>query len=55
MPGKAAKVVITERQQDVLLAVNRSVSISFQLQQRTWIILLFADINPEPAGLPLKN
>ena len=40
MPGKAAKVVITERQQDVLLTMSRSVTISSQLKQRARIILL---------------
>lgn len=40
MPGKAAKVVITERQRDVLLAMSRSVTIAFQLRQRAPIILL---------------
>lgn len=40
MPGKAAKVVITERQRDVLLAMSRSVTIAFQLRQRAQIILL---------------
>ena len=40
MPGKAAKVVITERQQDILLRLSRSVTIAFQLRQRAQIILL---------------
>jgi transposase len=40
MPGKAARVVITERQQDVLLTMSRSVTIAFQLRQRARIILL---------------
>ena len=40
MPGKAAKVVITERQQDVLQSMSRSVTIAFQLRQRAQIILL---------------
>lgn len=40
MPGKAAKVVITERQQVILLQLSRSVTIAFQLRQRARIILL---------------
>jgi hypothetical protein len=40
MPGKAANVVITVRQQDVLQAMSRSVTISFQLWHRARIILL---------------
>jgi hypothetical protein len=40
MPGKAAKVVITERQQDILRQLSRSVTIAFQLRQRARIILL---------------
>jgi transposase len=40
MPGKAAKVVITERQQDILRQLSRSVTIAFQLRQRAQIILL---------------
>ena len=40
MPGNAAKVVITERQQDILLQLSRSVTIAFQLRQRAQIILL---------------
>ncbi len=40
MPGKAAKVVITKRLQDVLLTMSRSITISFQLRQRAQIILL---------------
>jgi transposase len=40
MPGQAAKVVITERQQDVLLLLSRSVTIAFQLRQRARIIRL---------------
>ena len=40
MPGKAAKVVITERQQVILRQLSRSVTIAFQLRQRAQIILL---------------
>jgi putative transposase len=40
MPGTAAKVVITERQQDILLTMSRSVTIAFQLRQRAQVILL---------------
>ena len=34
MPGKAAKMVITERQQVILRQLSRSVTIAFQLRQR---------------------
>jgi len=40
MPGKAAKVVITERQQDILQLMSRSATIAFRLRQRAQIILL---------------
>lgn len=40
MPGQAAKVIITERQQDILRQLSRSVTIAFQLRQRARIILL---------------
>lgn len=40
MLGKAAKVVITERQRDILQQMSRSVTIAFQLRQRAQIILL---------------
>jgi transposase len=40
MSGKAAKVVITERQQSVLQQMSRSATIAFRLRQRAQIILL---------------
>lgn len=40
MPGSAAKVVVTERQQDVLRRMSRSVTIAFRLGQRAQVILL---------------
>ena len=40
MAGKAAKVVITERQQDVLQKLARATTIAVRLQQRAQIILL---------------
>ena len=40
MAGKAAKVVITERQQDVLQQLSRATTIAVRLQQRAQIILL---------------
>ena len=43
MPGKAAKVVITERQQFVLLKLSRATTIAFRLRQRAQVILLAFD------------
>ena len=40
MAGKAAKVVITERQQDVLQKLARATTVAVRLQQRAQIILL---------------
>jgi putative transposase len=40
MPGKAAKVVVTERQLPVLLEFSKSRSVSFQLAQRAMVIVL---------------
>lgn len=40
MPGKAAKVIITERQQEVLQTIIKSPTASQQLMQRAKIILL---------------
>lgn len=40
MPGKAAKVVVTERQRDLLVEFSKSRTESQQLQQRAEIILL---------------
>ena len=43
MPGKAAKITITERQQDILQTFARSVTASSCLRQRASIILLAFD------------
>ena len=40
MSGKAAKVVITERQQVVLQKLSRATTVAVRLQQRAQIILL---------------
>ena len=40
MSGKAAKVLITERQQAILQQMSRSATIAFRLRQRAGIILL---------------
>jgi transposase len=48
MPGRAAKVVITERQQDVLQTMTRSRTCSQALAQRAGMILLaFAGLDNE--------
>src|SRR4051812_46367605 len=43
MPGKAAKITITERQQDILLTFSRSVTAASRLRQRASIIVLAFD------------
>ncbi len=43
MPGKAAKVVITERQQVILQQLSRSATVAFRLRQRAQVILLAFD------------
>ncbi len=43
MPGKAAKVVITERQQVILQQLSRSTTVAFRLRQRAQVILLAFD------------
>lgn len=43
MPGKAAKITITERQQDILQAFSRSVTAASRLRQRASIIVLAFD------------
>ncbi len=43
MPGKAAKVTITERQQELLQAITRRMTAPQRLVQRAWIILLAFD------------
>ena len=48
MPGKAAKIVITERQQDVLRALRNAPTASSQLRQRASIILLAFDGRDNP-------
>lgn len=40
MPGKAAKVVITERQRAILQQLSRSSTVAFRLRQRAQVILL---------------
>lgn len=49
MPGKAAKVVITERQQDILQRMVRSRSCPQGLARRAHIILLAFDRSPNGA------
>ena len=43
MPGKAAKITITERQKDILQTFSRSVTAPSRLRQRALIILLAFD------------
>ena len=43
MPGKAAKVIITERQHDILLTLRNAVTAPSHLRQRATIILLAFD------------
>ena len=43
MPGKAAKVTITERQQEQLRAITRRTTAPQRLVQRAWIILFAFD------------
>ena len=43
MPGKAAKTVITEQQQEILRAFSRSTTASSRLRQRSSIILMAFD------------
>ena len=43
MPGKAAKVTITERQQEILQTFSRSVTAPSRLRQRAAIIVLAFD------------
>jgi transposase len=43
MPGKAAKLTITERQQDILLTLRNAVTAPSHLRQRATIILLAFD------------
>ena len=43
MPGKAAKILVTERQQDILQTFSRSVTAPSRLRQRACIILLGFD------------
>ena len=40
MPGRAAKITITERQQEILRRLGNSVTASSRLRQRAKIILL---------------
>src|SRR3954468_3152094 len=43
MPGQAAKILITERQQDILRTFSRSVTAPSRLRQRASIIILAFD------------
>src|SRR3954454_12407829 len=43
MPGKAAKITITERQQEILQTFSRSVTAASRLRQRASIIILAFD------------
>src|SRR3954468_2754526 len=43
MPGKAAKITITERQQEILRSLSRSVTAASRLRQRAAIIVLAFD------------
>ena len=43
MPGKAAKIIVTEKQQAILQAFAKSRSVSVSLAQRSTIILLAFD------------
>ena len=53
MSGKAAKVVITERQQVVLQKFSRSKTVAYRLRQRASVILLAFEgkLNSEIEGL----
>ena len=48
MPGKTAKVTITERQQDILRTIQNAPTVSSQLRQRAAIILLAFDRQDNP-------
>ena len=48
MPGKAAKVTITERQHDILHTIQNAPTASSQLRQRAAIILLAFDRQGNP-------
>jgi transposase len=48
VPGKAAKILITERQQDILRALRNAPTVSSQLRQRAAIILLAFDGRGNP-------
>ena len=43
MPGKAAKITITERQQQILQTLSRSITAASRLRQRASIIVLAFD------------
>jgi transposase len=51
MPGKAAKITLSERQQEILRTLSRAPTVAARLQQRAAIILLAFDglANPEIA------
>src|SRR5437763_1714795 len=48
MPGKSAKVTISERQQDILRTISNAPTASSQLRQRATIILLAFAKRPNP-------
>ena len=48
MPGKTAKVTITERQHDILRTIHNAPTASSQLRQRAAIILLAFDRQGNP-------
>ena len=48
MPGKTAKVTITERQHDILRTIQNAPTASSQLRQRAAIILLAFDRQGNP-------
>jgi len=47
MPGKAAKTLITERQQEILQTLSRSVTAPSHFRQRASIIVLVS-MDPNP-------
>lgn len=40
MSGKAARIVLTEKQQDILFKITQSTTVSQRLFQRAWIVML---------------
>src|SRR5947208_1744628 len=54
MPGKAAKITITERQQEILQTFSRAVTAPSRLRQRASIIVV-ASISPSQVGRYLRE